>query len=153
MAVMVWKGSQVPRDWGNIRRGRRRNRGVKGNQGVGDFRFINILHFFSIYHYYYLFIIFSLLFLPTTFTHTHTHDPRPLPTTHDPRHLATLCVYTSSNSNEAAVQISSTRQRKNVGDKSRFKRCVLFLAQTLQSLRQGLYRGNINYSLRQKVRF
>ena len=33
-------------------------------------------------------------FLPTTFTqthtHTHTHDPRPLPTTHDPRHLATL---------------------------------------------------------------
>ena len=62
------------------------------------------------------------------------------------------CVYTSSNSNEA-VQISSTRQRKNVGDKSRFKRCVLFLAQTLQSLRQGLYLGNINYSLRQKVRF
>ena len=53
---------------------------------------MNILQFFSIYHYYYLFIIFSLLFLPTTFTHTHTHDPRPLPTTHDPRHLATLYI-------------------------------------------------------------
>ena len=37
------------------------------------------------------------------------------------------CVYTSSNSNEA-VQISSTRQRKNVGDKSRFKRCVFFFS-------------------------
>ena len=33
-----------------------------------------------------------ILFLPTTFihTHTHTHDPRPLPTTHDSRHLAKL---------------------------------------------------------------
>ena len=62
------------------------------------------------------------------------------------------CVYTSLNSNEA-VQISSTRQRKNVGDKSRFKRCMLFLAQTLQCLRQGLYRGNMNYNLRQKVLF
>ena len=75
-------------------RGRRRSRGVKGNQGVGDFRSINILQFFSIYYYYYyLFIIFSLLFLPTTFTPTlttHSHDPWPLPTTHDPRHLATL---------------------------------------------------------------
>ena len=27
-----------------------------------------------------------------TFTHTHTHDLRPLPTSHDPRHLATLRV-------------------------------------------------------------
>ena len=61
-------------------RGRRRSRGVRGNQRVGDFRFINIVLFFSIY-YYYLFIIFSILFLPTTFTHTHTHDPQ---------HLATL---------------------------------------------------------------
>ena len=74
--------------------GRRRRRSrEKGNQGVGDFRFITIaiflLFFFSItllYHF------FSLLFLPTTFTHTHTHtyDPRPLPTTHDQRHLDTL---------------------------------------------------------------
>ena len=75
--------------WG---RGQRRCR-EKGNQGVGDFRFINFTICFSffvsitlLYHF------FSILFLPTTFTHTHTHthDPRPLPTTHDPRHLATL---------------------------------------------------------------
>ena len=47
----------------------------------------SVYFFFSItllYHY------FSILFLPTTFNHTHTHNPRPLPTTHDPRHLATL---------------------------------------------------------------
>ena len=73
-------------------RGRRRSREEKGNQGVGDLRFINIsqlfsTYFFSITSYY---IIFSILFLPTTFTHTHTHDPRPLHTTYDPRHLATL---------------------------------------------------------------
>ena len=63
-----------------------------GNQGVGDIRFTNVFttyfyFFFSItllYHY------FSILFLPTTFNHTHSHNPRPLPTTHDPRHLATL---------------------------------------------------------------
>ena len=62
-------------------RGRRRSRGEKGNQGVGDFRFINILQFF-------LFIIFIILsFFPYFFF---THDQRPLPTTHDPRHLATL---------------------------------------------------------------
>ena len=48
--------------------------------------------------FFYLFLFFnyftlsflSILFLPTTFTHTHTHDPRPLHTTYDPRHLATL---------------------------------------------------------------
>ena len=60
------------------------------------------------------------------------------------------CVYTLPNISNGAVQISSTRQRKNVGDKSRFNRCILFLAQTLQSLRQGLYRGNMNYNLHQK---
>ena len=31
--------------------------------------------------------------LSTPTTHTHTREPRPLPTTHDPRHLATLKVY------------------------------------------------------------
>ena len=72
------------------RRGRRKSRDEKGNQGVGDFRFINILQISSIYYYYFCYHLFSILFLPTTFTHTHTHDPRPLPTTHDPRHLATL---------------------------------------------------------------
>ena len=42
-----------------------------------------------IYSFYFI-LFFSRPFLPTTFTHTHTHDPRPLPTTHDPRDLATL---------------------------------------------------------------
>ena len=91
-------------------RGQRRSRDEKGNQGVGDFRFINILQFFSIYFFFpitLLYHFFSILFLPTTFTHTHTRDPRPLPTTHyplptthyplptthDPRHLATLAIY------------------------------------------------------------
>ena len=53
--------------------------------------------YFTTFFYLFLFFkllyhFFSTLFLPTTFTHTHTHthDPRPLPTTHDPRHSATL---------------------------------------------------------------
>ena len=58
--------------------------------------------YFRAFFYLFLFLkyftlsFFSILFLPTTFTHTHTHthtythDPRPLPTTHDPRHLATI---------------------------------------------------------------
>ena len=62
-------------------RGRRRSGDEKGNQGVGDFRFINILQIFSIYYYYFL-SFFSILVLPTP-----AHDPRPLATTHDPRHL------------------------------------------------------------------
>ena len=44
-----------------------------------------------------LFFFWKTFFLPTTFTHTHTHDPRPLPTTHDPRHLATLVILASHN--------------------------------------------------------
>ena len=71
-------------------RGRRRSRGVKGNQGVGDFRSINILQFFSIYYYYYYYYLFIIFFL-TFFTHD-TY-PHPLPTTHDPRHLATLILH------------------------------------------------------------
>ena len=75
----------------------RRSRDEKGNQGVGDILFTNILQLFSIYFFFsitLLYHLFSILFLPTTFTHTHTHDPRPLPTTHDPRHLATLFTAT-----------------------------------------------------------
>ena len=66
------------------------------------------------FHEFYNFLLFSFVitiiflktvFFPTTITHTHTHDPhprptptththdsRPLPTTHDPRHLATLQI-------------------------------------------------------------
>ena len=81
--VMLRKGSQVPQEL----RGWRRSKDEKGNQGVGGFRLTNILQLFSIYFFFsitLLYHFFSILFLPTTFTHTHTHDPhpRPLPTTH-----------------------------------------------------------------------
>ena len=71
-------------------RGRRKSRNEKGNQGFGDFRFINILQLFLFISFFQLlyFIIFSILFLPTTFTHT--HDPRPLP-------LPTTFSYTREN--------------------------------------------------------
>ena len=62
-------------------RGRKGSR-EKGNQGVRDSRYINILQHFSMFFNY--FIIFSILFLPTTFTHTHDQHPYdlyPLPTT------------------------------------------------------------------------
>ena len=62
-------------------RGRRRSGDEKGNQGVGDFRFINILQIFSIYYYYFL-SFFSILVLPTTFTHT---GPRPTTSRRYPR--------------------------------------------------------------------
>ena len=61
-------------------RGRRRSGDEKGNQGVGDFRFINILQIFSIYYYFFL-SFFSILVLPTTFTHT---GPRPTTSSHYP---------------------------------------------------------------------
>ena len=48
-----------------------------------------ILQLFAFWFFNFNFFL-EKVFLPTTFTHTHTHDPRPLPTTHDPRHLATL---------------------------------------------------------------
>ena len=67
----------------------RRSRDENGNQGVEDFRFINILLFFLVIINIFL-SFFSITFLPGTFNHPHPHDPRPLPTTHDPRHLATL---------------------------------------------------------------
>ena len=64
-------------------RGRTRSR-EKGNQGVGDVRFINILQL----NFFYLFFLIALLhhFFPYLFY------PRnlPTPTTHAPRHLATL---------------------------------------------------------------
>ena len=60
------------------------------------------------FHEFYNFLLFNFLIfisfcktffyprhLPTPTSTTHTHDPRPLPTTHDPRHLATLVCYVS----------------------------------------------------------
>ena len=55
--------------------------------------------YLSLFFNYFTFTLFPYFFSPTTFTHTHTHththtyDPRSLPTTHDPRHLATLAIF------------------------------------------------------------
>ena len=63
------------------------------------FIFLLIVFFFSILDIYprrFLFYKINIysFFLPTTYTHT--HDPQPLPTTHDPQHLATLDIYLTS---------------------------------------------------------
>ena len=80
-------------------RGRRRSRDEKGNQGVRDFRFINILQLFSIYFFfellYFITFFFYAFFLPTKFTHTHTHYPRPTTFSYTPKrstiyHIQTL---------------------------------------------------------------
>ena len=73
-------------------RRRRRSREKSGNPGVG-FCFVTILHIFSTFFFQLLYlIIFCILFLPTTFTHTH-----------DPRHLATLAVLSSCVNNTTGV--------------------------------------------------
>ena len=71
----------------------RRSRDEKGNQGVGDIRFTNILQLFSIYFFFFNYFTLSLLFY-TFFTHDiYPHpNPRPTPTTHVPRLLATLAL-------------------------------------------------------------
>ena len=80
----VMKGESSPTGRGG------RSRDEKGNQGVGDIRFTK-KYFIPFFYSFLFFNYFTLsLFFYTFFTHTHTHDPRPLPTTHDPRHLATL---------------------------------------------------------------
>ena len=62
-----------------------RGRRSRDDQGVGDIRFTNILQLFSIYFFLQLLYLITLLyfFYPR-------HLPTPTPTTHDPRHLATL---------------------------------------------------------------
>ena len=82
--VMVWKGIQANVAREIPGRGRRRSRNEKGNRGVGDFRFINILQLFSIYFFF--FNHFSIISFYTFCYPRHL----PLPTTHEPRHLATL---------------------------------------------------------------
>ena len=95
----------------------RRSRDEKGNKGVEDFRFINILQFFSLYDYYFL-SFFSIAFLPGTFNYPHPHPrpttsthylyPRPLPTTHDPRHLATL--FTAAGLAQSVERLTAERE-------------------------------------------
>ena len=84
--VMVWKGIQANVAKEIPGRGRRRSRNEKGNRGVGDFRFINILQLFSIYFFF--FNHFSIISFYTFCYPRHLS----LPTTHDPRHLATLDI-------------------------------------------------------------
>ena len=87
----VVKG-EVPRGQGKIRKTTKK-KPWKGKSRSRRFSFHNYYNFFIIFFSITLLChFFSLLFLPTTFTHTHTHtyDPRPLPTTHDQRHLDTL---------------------------------------------------------------
>ena len=89
--VMLWKGSQVPQQEDAeeaVTKKAIKELEIFVSQVFYNF-FLVISPFFSITS---LCHFFSILFLPTTFTHTHTHDPRPLPTTHDPWHLATLVV-------------------------------------------------------------
>ena len=78
--------------------------------------FIAFFYLFLFFKYFTL-SFFSILFLPTTFTHTHTHtythDPRPLPTTHDPR--PTTFSYTrEDNMLFSHVEISSFRAKAHL---------------------------------------
>ena len=57
-------------------------------------------------------------FLSTIITHTHTHDPRPLPTTYDLRHLATLGLMSESQQGPEICDVISAR-RDYLGDYSR----------------------------------
>ena len=89
---MLWKGPQVPRGLGHIRK-KTKKKPWKGQSRSRRFSFHK---YFTTFFYLFLFnhftlSFFSIPFLPTTFTHY------PLPTTFDPRHLATLKQYLSLN--------------------------------------------------------
>ena len=85
---MLWKGSQVPQE--------------EDEEAVTKKAIKELEIFFSqIFYIFFLFISFFQLLYSGALTlwlilytfFTHTHDPRPLPTTHDPRHLATLIIW------------------------------------------------------------
>ena len=93
---MLWKGTQVPRGLGNIRKKTKK----KPWEGQSRSRRFSFHKYFTTFFFLFLFnhftlSFFSISFLPATFTHT--HYPRPLPTTFDQRHLATLKQYLSLN--------------------------------------------------------
>ena len=72
-------------------------------------------YFTSFFYLFLFFNYFTLSLILYTFF-THTHDPRPLPTTHDPRHLATLIIWSlmgirKSLSVECCLE---TKMRRNV---------------------------------------
>ena len=97
---MLWKGSQVPRSLGNIRKRTKtrpwRKRQSKSLKFSFHKYFTTCFYLFLFFNYFTLSFFFYTFFTHDIYPHphpwpaTHTHDPRPLPTTHDPRHLATL---------------------------------------------------------------
>ena len=75
--VMLWKGTQVPRGLGNIRKRRKEEavkRAIKESEIFVSWIFYNFFLFIFFSQLLFV-IIFPILFVPTTFTHT--HDPRP----------------------------------------------------------------------------
>ena len=93
---MLWKGTQVPRGLGNIRKKTKKKpwKGQSRSRRFSFHKYFTTFFFLFLFNHFTL-SFFSISFLPATFTHT--HDPRPLPTTFDPRHLATLKQYLSLN--------------------------------------------------------
>ena len=93
---MLWKGTQVPRGLGNIRKKTKKKpwKGQSRSRRFSFHKYFTTFFFLFLFNHFTL-SFFSISFSPSTFTHT--HDPRPLPTTFDPRHLATLKQYLSLN--------------------------------------------------------
>ena len=79
---MLWKGSQVPQE---------EDEEAVTKKAIKELEifFSQIFYnFFSIYFFFLitlLYHLYSILFSPTTFTHTHTHDPRPTTFSYTPR--------------------------------------------------------------------
>ena len=68
---------EVPRGQGNIRK-RTKKKPWNGQSRSRRFSFHNFYNFFLFFFQLFYFIIFFYtFFLPTKFTHTHNHDPRP----------------------------------------------------------------------------
>ena len=91
---MLWKGSQVPRSLGNIRKRTKKSPWRKRQSRSWRFSFHKYFTTFFLFISFFQLLYFIIFFFYTFFTHenyphahsrptTHTHDPRPLPTTHE----------------------------------------------------------------------
>ena len=82
---MLWKGSQVPHEEDEEEAVTKK--AIKELEIFVSQIFYNFFLFISFISITLLYHFFSILFLPTTFTHSHTHDqhPRPTTSTHDPQ--------------------------------------------------------------------
>ena len=88
---MLWKGSQVPRSLGNVRK-RTKTRPWRKRQSK-SLKFSFHKYFTTCFYLFLFFNYFTLsFFFYTFFTHDIYPHPHPWPATHthDPRHLATL---------------------------------------------------------------